>query len=112
MARPEKVAVVESLRSFRHGGDRRSDRTRTRDVEPLTVDLLAKRVGLGGKDGFLRAKAVVERGVPELVEAMVDVWKTLKLKFVEAEIVPLHRLAPKPVDDARCTYPDMKKAAE
>ena len=50
--------------------------------------------------------------VAELVEAMVDVWKTLKLKFVEAEIVPLHRLAPKPVDEARCTYPDMKKAAE
>lgn len=66
----EKVAVVESLRSFRHGGDRRSDRTRTRDVEPLTVDQLAKRVGLGGKDGYLRAKAVVERGIPELVDAM------------------------------------------
>ena len=47
----------------------------------------------------------------ELVEALVDVWKTLGLKFVESRIVPLHRPAPQ-VDEARCTYPDMKRAAE
>ncbi len=50
--------------------------------------------------------------VAELVEALVDVWKTLGLKFVEAEVLPLHRLAPKQVDNARCTYPEMKRAAE
>ena len=50
--------------------------------------------------------------VAELVEALVDVWKTLDLKFVEAEVVPLNRLAPRQTEDARCTYPEMKKAAE
>ncbi len=52
-----------------------------------------------------------EAHVAELVEALVDVWKTLGLKFVESRIVPLHRPAPQ-VDEARCTYPDMKRAAE
>ncbi len=66
----ERVAIVESLRSFSHGGDRRSKQVLGRDVEPLTVDQAAKLAGLGGKDGYFRAKAVVEKGVPELVEAM------------------------------------------
>ena len=66
----ERVAIVESLRSFGHGGDRRSDQTRIRDDEALTVDRAAKLVGLGGKDGYFRARAVVERGVAELVEAL------------------------------------------
>lgn len=47
--------------------------------------------------------------VADLVEALVDVWKTLKLPFVEAKVVPLHQ----PVKvDAQCTYPEMKRAAE
>jgi ParB-like chromosome segregation protein Spo0J len=66
----ERVAIVESLRSFGHGGDRRSDQARTGDDEALTVDRAAKLVGLGGKDGYFRARAVVERGVAELVEAV------------------------------------------
>ena len=51
-----------------------------------------------------------EAHVAELVEALVDVWRTLGLPFVEARIVPLRR-AKAPVD-AHCTYPDMKQAAE
>jgi 5-aminolevulinate synthase len=51
-----------------------------------------------------------EAHVAELVEALVDVWRTLKLPFAAAEIVPLRRAAPP--NDARCTYPDMKQAAE
>ena len=66
----ELVAMVDALRSFSHGGDRRSDQALKCDDEKLTVDAAAKRVGLGGKDGYNRAKAVVEKGVPELVEAM------------------------------------------
>ena len=66
----ESVELVKALSSFRHGGDRRSKRTRTCEVERLTVDQAAKRLGLGGKDGYKRAKDVVERGIPELVEAM------------------------------------------
>jgi 5-aminolevulinate synthase len=45
--------------------------------------------------------------VPHLVEALVDVWKTLGIPFVEpAEVAALH------ANDARCTYPQMKRAAE
>jgi 5-aminolevulinate synthase len=39
----------------------------------------------------------------------VDVWRTLKLPFTSARIVPLRR--EEPVAD-RCTYPEMKRAAE
>ncbi|MHB8884964.1 MAG: 5-aminolevulinate synthase [Methylovirgula sp.] len=45
--------------------------------------------------------------IGDLVEAMVDVWKTLRIPFAEpkdAEV--LHG------DAARCTYPDLKRAAE
>jgi 5-aminolevulinate synthase len=49
--------------------------------------------------------------IAELVEALVDVWKTLKLPFAEpaesAEIVPFPART-----DVRCTYPDFKQAAE
>jgi 5-aminolevulinate synthase len=51
-----------------------------------------------------------EAQVAELVEALVDVWKTLDLRFEEAKIIPLHK--PAASDSAQCAYPDMKKAAE
>ena len=66
----ELVAIVDALRSFRHGGDRKSDQALKCDVEKLTVDQAAKRAGLGGKDGYNRAKSVVQKGIPELVQAM------------------------------------------
>ena len=66
----ERVAIVESLRSFRHGGNRRSTQDRKCDDETVTVDVAAKSAGLGGKDGYARAKKVIDGGVPELVEAM------------------------------------------
>jgi 5-aminolevulinate synthase len=46
----------------------------------------------------------------ELVEALVDVWKTLGLPFNEAEIIPLH--GRKVAETARCTFSDLKQAAE
>jgi len=49
-----------------------------------------------------------EAGVSELVEAIVDVWKTLDLPFVEAQVIPLHR----PKAKNGCAYPEMRKAAE
>ena len=49
-----------------------------------------------------------EEGVSELVEALVDVWKTLELPFVEAQVIPLRRAMAK----AACAYPEMRKAAE
>ena len=66
----ERVAIVDFLRSFHHGGDRRSKQARNRDVEKITVDRAAKLIGLGGKDGHKRAKDVIKKGIPELVQAM------------------------------------------
>jgi 5-aminolevulinate synthase len=50
-----------------------------------------------------------EAQVARLVEALVDVWTTLGLPFEESRVVPLRRPG---ADDANCTYPEMKKAAE
>jgi len=55
----ERVAIIESLRGYAHGGDRRSDQGRRCDVDLLTVKEAAKRVGFC-KDDYFRAKAVVE----------------------------------------------------
>ena len=51
-----------------------------------------------------------EAQVAGLVEALVDVWKSLNLPFEEAKIIPLKRPAAKEM--APCVYPEMKKAAE
>ena len=49
--------------------------------------------------------------IAELVDALVDVWKTLKIPFAPvaatAEIVEFPART-----DARCLYPDFKLAAE
>ena len=50
-----------------------------------------------------------EAQAASLVEALVDVWKTLGLAFEEPRILPLRRPAAAP---AYCAYPEMKKAAE
>jgi 5-aminolevulinate synthase len=52
-----------------------------------------------------------EAHVAELVEALVEVWKRLRLPFVEPKVLPLRpRKATAP--EAQCTYPDQKLAAE
>jgi 5-aminolevulinate synthase len=51
-----------------------------------------------------------EAQVAELVEALVDVWKTLGLSFEEARVIPL--FVSQSNDDAHCAYPEMKRAAE
>ena len=54
-----------------------------------------------------------EAHVAELVEALVDVWRTLDLPFVEPQVIPLRRLrAIVDAVDPQCAYPEMKKAAE
>ncbi|MFO1125404.1 MAG: 5-aminolevulinate synthase [Methylocystis sp.] len=52
-----------------------------------------------------------EAHVAELVEALVDVWSSLRLPFAEAKVIPL-RTRQTAADEARCTYPQMKQAAE
>ena len=49
-----------------------------------------------------------EAHVASLVEALVDVWKTLGLPFTTAQIVPLRSRKPLP----ECVYPKIRKAAE
>jgi 5-aminolevulinate synthase len=51
-----------------------------------------------------------EAQVAGLVEALVDVWKTLGLPFEESRVTPLRR--PDQTSAAFCPYPEMKKAAE
>ncbi len=58
-----------------------------------------------------------EEHVGALVEALVDVWQTLGLSFVEPKVLPFRAMksapAPAPVEaDAHCGYMDIKKAAE
>jgi 5-aminolevulinate synthase len=50
-----------------------------------------------------------EAQVADLVESLVDVWKTLGLRFEEAKVIPLR---PAAKDPAHCVYPEMKRAAE
>jgi 5-aminolevulinate synthase len=51
-----------------------------------------------------------EAHVAELVEALVDVWRTLDLPFVETKVLPLRQAKPRP--ETHCTYPELKRAAE
>ena len=51
-----------------------------------------------------------EAHIAELVEALVDVWKTLKLPFEPAPSAEILEFPAR--TDARCTYPDFKLAAE
>ena len=48
--------------------------------------------------------------VADLTEALVDVWRTLRLPFVEPTLVPLRPAAV--ANDAQCVYPELRKAAE
>jgi N6-adenosine-specific RNA methylase IME4 len=59
LAPSERVAIVETLRGYYHGGDRKSDQGRKCDLDLLTIKEAAGRVGFC-RDDFFRAKAVVE----------------------------------------------------
>jgi 5-aminolevulinate synthase len=51
-----------------------------------------------------------EAHIAQLVEALVGVWKTLKLPFEPAPSAEILEFLAR--TDARCTYPDFKLAAE
>jgi hypothetical protein len=65
----ERVAIVDTLRGYKHGGDRKSNQLRNCDIDRHSVSHAASLVG-DTKDNYYRAKKVVERGVPELIAAM------------------------------------------
>ena len=51
--------------------------------------------------------------IAHLAESMADVWRTLGLAFVEpAKVLEFKRPGVGPQEDARCTFPEFKKAAE
>ncbi len=51
-----------------------------------------------------------ETHVAELVEAIVDVWSTLRLPFTDSKVIPLRPRAP--ATQGQCAYMEMKTAAE
>jgi DNA modification methylase len=65
----ERVAIVDALRGYAQGGDRRSDQSRKCDVGRLTTKAASGLVGFC-RDDYFRARQVVEQGEPELVQAM------------------------------------------
>jgi ParB-like chromosome segregation protein Spo0J len=110
----EKVAIVELLRGYTHGGDRKPDQDRTGDDDGdlLTVEEAAAKVGWG-RDSYFRAKQVVDDGVPELAEAM-DAGRVPVA--VAAEIARLHPddqrgLLGRGVDEGKLTRRGVEKAA-
>lgn len=109
----EKVAIVEAMRTYKHGGDRRSDQVRQED-DAITVDQAAKHAGLGGKDSFARAKTVVEKGVPELVEAMDAGRLSLSAaaKLAEAEPDEQKQCLTKRLDEQKWTANGVKRALQ
>ena len=55
----ERVAIIDTLRGYAHGGDRKSDQGRNCDVDRLTTKDAAGRVGFC-RDDYFRARKVVE----------------------------------------------------
>jgi N6-adenosine-specific RNA methylase IME4 len=55
----ERVAIIDTLRGYSHGGDRKSDQGRNCDVDRLTTKDAAGRVGFC-RDDYFRARKVVE----------------------------------------------------
>ncbi|MEZ6131144.1 MAG: hypothetical protein R3C59_20925 [Planctomycetaceae bacterium] len=88
LAPSEMVALIDAVRSFEHGGDRRSDQARkSGDVSTKEA---CKRVGISD-DTFYRAKQVCAEGSLELKEAMdkgmVSINQAHKLLELPADIV-------------------------
>ena len=66
----ERVAIVEALKSFQHGGDRRSDQVANWRLENVNAENAARKAGFDSERTYERAKKVVDEGAPDLVGAM------------------------------------------
>jgi len=106
----ERIAIVDSLRGFRHGGDRRSDQARNSQLGSLSLADACKLVGLS-EDSFRRATEVEEKGIPELVQAVdsgtfsLHAAQTLAQASREEQLECLTR----PLDEGRVTAAALQK---
>lgn len=66
----ERVAIVEALKSFGHGGDRRSDQVANWPLEKVTSEEAARKAGFDSARTYRRARQVVERAVDEVIAQM------------------------------------------
>lgn len=107
----ERIAIVDSLRSFQHGGDRRSDQARNSSLGSLSLANACKFVGLS-EDTYRRAKFVTDNGVPELAEAMdsgilsIHAAETLAKRASPEE---QRECLTKPLNESRATARNVQK---
>lgn len=72
----EQVAIAEAMRKEidrGHGGDRKSNQVQNFALDKRgrkTREIVAEKAGFGNAETYRQARNVVQRGVPELVEAM------------------------------------------
>lgn len=72
----ERVAITDALRTYCHGGDRKSSANEGENqndkcrFDPVPVGEAAKKAGFSGAREYQRAKKVTANGTPELVKAM------------------------------------------
>lgn len=106
----ERYAIVETLRSFGHGGDRRSVQDRNCDDESLTTAEACMKVGFT-KDDHHRVGRVVKNGIPELVVAMdsEDLSISAAAKLAEATADEQQAVLAKPLNEARWTAAKIEK---
>lgn len=106
----ERVAIVNALRSFSHGGDRRSDQVRNGDNDSLTLADATGKMDFG-KDSFYRANEVTERGTPELVEAMDTGKLSINAAHELSKATPeeQHECLHKKFDEGRATARAIRK---
>lgn len=112
LAPTELVSLVEAVRGFSHGGDRRSDQARNSGV--VSTEEACKRLGWS-EDTFYRAKRVRDDGCEELVKAMdtkvVTVHQASELLDEPPEMVSecLKRLPSATAGERRAVKKTMKR---
>ena len=66
----ERVAILETIERYKHGGDRKSLIVNQAEVLPLDREQAVKRAGLGNTTTAREATTIVKQGIPALVEAV------------------------------------------
>jgi site-specific DNA-methyltransferase (adenine-specific) len=112
LAASEMVALIDAVRGFTHGGDRRSDQARNSGV--VSTEEACRRLGWSD-DTYYRARSVVDAATPELIEAMdakvVSVHQASELVNEPPEIVAecLRRLPSATASERRAVKKAVKR---